>query len=510
MLKRSLYPSFLAAVGVLFALLIWEMPLFMDDLNFSIPVADGSSWLTKMESAVRVWREKYFSDVFRLPNQFTPFMLMVMPKWLKAIMMSGILLLMLEGGRRAMRLTVDSGLCYAWILVAMVALPWYDMMVSTVFFMNYILCSALTLWLLHFILNRAPQLMSRSRFASILLLAFLSGWGHEAFGSCEIFFIATLALFSIKNNKTAAKRLAFVMLAVAAGTLMIFSSPAIWGRVARENSLSISHPFWEWAIQLGPAMLCVFVFLVIAAIFAKRNKLAKVVTFATIVSFLPAIIIGIKYYNGPRTYWPLMLFAIFSSFYILSHSAGQWWRKKGVYCITASISILIVIGNLGYALYLQPRYTREMQEVINLYQAKSGNGGDVEIFADISQPEIDLSLLKTSARALNERTSLYFIMKYYGGNESLRLLPKQLENFEGIDSDAGTMVAGNVVVIKDSDYSKYMNRAATLKLHTQDGEIASRYRAELFHAKDSAQYVVLIPHATRLNPQLTIHKATIE
>lgn len=441
----------------------------------------------------------------RLPNQLIPPLLMLLPAWGRAGVMSLILVLMLEGGRRAMRLSLGSGLTYVWLAVAILMLPWYDMMMSVSLFMNYVLPSALMLWLLNFLVNKRLSALPLPGYIGVLALAFLFGWSHEGFSVPMAVFIAVAGICKLMREGRLDRRLVGVLLALCLGILIIALSPILPVRIALPNK---ERPLWELMISLGPALCFIALFVICAMRALRRDHALLAVMLATCSACMAELVIALNFNYGPRTFWPASLYAIFGTFLAIQALHKAYWEKPRPYFAALAVSMAAIVANLLAAILAQPRYTAEMQRVVKLYQNCDNPYG--EIYIDVTPPRLDFSLLKTTARVLNEHHSLLFMSWYYNYGSRISILPEKLQSFTGRDMGRDSVIVmGNSVIIRPRSVTPYRDRAARLTLITPSGEISSRYRTDTFH-KDSVEYVILTPHATTLNPSLEVLGARID
>lgn len=512
MKSKCLYVSTLVLAFVLMSWLLWIMPPICDDFRFMIQGADAMSWGERFVAACGQVREAFFTDVFRLPNQTPSFLVNVVPDWLRIPILSGSLLLMLEGGRRAMRLDTDNGLTYMWILAAMLVLPWYDYMMATSYFINYVPVSAMVLWVLYFALDDRHLGFGRRGFAALGVLAFCTGWSHEAFAIPLIGLLTVCFVGRYKTVKNIPRRDKWLWGLLAAGSSLNFISPVLWMRVQESVDSTQRRPVWEIVMQAAPELLALAVFAVICLFCLRRDRQSRVAALGTAVALVLSAMIVLNFYNGPRTIWAMVLLTLWGGFYILNRASENFWRKPAVFAVCCAAGIGGMSVNLAAAIVEQPRYTAEYERVIAAYTAPDNTTG--EVFVDVSQPRFTPALLKTSVRSLNERTPLGCISRYYSeGRPRLQLLPARLRAYRGFDCDAvegdSLVVYDNMPIVATTDPDAYLNRRRQLTLTTTGGTVESRYRASRFHALDGREYILLTPHAVVLDPTLRITGAQV-
>lgn len=508
----TIYGVALTVLAILFSILLFEVPPFMDDLNFTIGIEGADSIAERLSLCGRTMRRLYYTDAFRLHNIYATPILILLPKWIKVAILTGWLLIMIEGGRRAMSLSKKSILTYLWIAAAMLLLPWYDMMVATTFFLNYIPASALTLWTIYYVVAHHPDEMSSRKYLLILLLAFCAGWSHEAFCLPLCFFLTTYCLYLLIVNRKIPWKPAGITMAVALGIIPIVIAPSLLNRASGTTDATQAHPLWEMVMNLGPAAIASLFLLILSLIAYFKHKATKsvVIGIASLAAIIVSIAIGLRFKTTPRSFWAATLYACFGAIYILDQFRPAFWRHKGCMIAASSILMSLVYTNLIAAIIKQKKYGAEYSRVIEAYRHCDNPYG--EVYADVTPPKIDLSLWKTSARALNEAVPLDFISMHYGDGTSLHLLPESLKDFaESADTTRyreGLWPKPKYIIYRGADMEPWMERTPILTLETSEGSIESRYSVTLFHNHEGAEYLLIIPHIVTLSPDTQILNAS--
>ena len=510
-IRRSRYLYILLAITALLVGVLYFI---------AVPVADDYWFMTPRGKAVNfadtfaLIRDRLATDQMRLPNQLLPLLLNHMARWLQALLVALLTLLTLIGGVRLASRGDAPTRGYVWAALFMLCLPWYDYLLALSYMLNYVLTSCLILWTIWIFCRRLEEPMGGAASGAVIFLALLAGWSHEAF-SVPLF--GGLLLWMLMESRHASRMRFYtrgrrrsldepfavrvgMLVAIAAGILIIAFSPSIWSRASEGAGLIASMPLWEFAMQLGPSLLLLFVMLIMVAIRAIGRDISRE-TLALAAMSLAAETIALLFYSGPRTTWAAELFAITA----IAQTSPE---IKGVRSSAAAAAVCwaVVIGNLVAAIISQRQLSAETREVISRYEASPGG----TIFYDITTPKADLSLFKTTVRNLSESTPRRFIESYYG--KPLTILPERLESFKPDESlRSGTtdypLYIYNGLIVSD----KYPDRERLVLMMQESGGrwVESRYRVDPFTAGDGAKLWLLTPHLATLQATATLSDGNI-
>ena len=474
-IRRSRYLYILLAITALLVGVLYFI---------AVPVADDYWFMTPRGKAVNfadtfaLIRDRLATDQMRLPNQLLPLLLNHMARWLQALLVALLTLLTLIGGVRLASRGDAPTRGYVWAALFMLCLPWYDYLLALSYMLNYVLTSCLILWTIWIFCRRLEEPMGGAASGAVIFLALLAGWSHEAF-SVPLF--GGLLLWMLMESRHASRMRFYtrgrrrsldepfavrvgMLVAIAAGILIIAFSPSIWSRASEGAGLIASMPLWEFAMQLGPSLLLLFVMLIMVAIRAIGRDISRE-TLALAAMSLAAETIALLFYSGPRTTWAAELFAITA----IAQTSPE---IKGVRSFAAAAAVCWAVV--------------------------------------IATPKADLSLFKTTVRNLSESTPRRFIESYYG--KPLTILPERLESFKPDESlRSGTtdypLYIYNGLIVSD----KYPDRERLVLMMQESGGrwVESRYRVDPFTAGDGAELWLLTPHLATLQATATLSDGNI-
>lgn len=270
-------PNFwvLAVYFLLFGFFLTAMPKFSDDFWFMqflrpwfetqgvVNPTDGGNILKAgipRDLVLDSWRWRRACDNMRLCNMVV-IVLLLLPKWLgSSVALLSWAYSVMKGFRLAGVDWRRSALVPPALLGYCMILPWYENMGSLVFQFNYVVATALSVWLLVRVLRGAGR--GRRYGLCTVLLAFIVGWWHEGFGvPMAVGFMALMILDRTRSNRIVL--MCIVMLCV--GVAVNILSPGMTMRLARDshdvNSVRFQQLKDTWVVQwlfiIDMAMLAV-------------------------------------------------------------------------------------------------------------------------------------------------------------------------------------------------------------------------------------------------------------
>lgn len=498
------YAAVALVLSVLAGILIYVGVPVADDLWFSVRMADGAGFSERLEAAFRLMDERRMTDMLRLGNQPLPLLLMVLPRWVSAVLAAVLCLFAIEGGRRVAGVARHSVVSYLWIAGFFLLLPWYDYILSVSYMMNYLFPTAIVVWTVWWFVRINEGMRSGRVSIGVLALSMLAGWSHEGFSAPLICGMAVMIGVRYLVSRRVSGIGVCMMLTAMMGCGVIFLSPVLGAR-ASEGGLKIaSMPIWEMAMQLGPsvAILLLAVIGSVPALIrrAERPRLLMLLTMA-----VAAEVVAMVFYNGPRTTWAAVLYSLL----LLATLPEEYGRKTDPRrsakqaAIAAIACCAIVAVNLQAAIRGQHIVSEEIRTVERMYDTSA----DGEIYLDVTRPGFDASLMKTTVRTLNERVPLRFIEQYYskeGEQKPLTLLPEALRGFSPSESvkvaDGCYLYHGYAVAVVDPE-----SRGLSLTLTMADGaSTPTRYHSVRFHGADGKEYLWLRTHVQTLDPDAEV------
>lgn len=320
-----------------------------------------------------------------------------------------------------------------------------------------------------------------------------------------------------------------MLLITALGIGVIFLSPMFQTRAGATEWKLGTLPLWEAAIQIGPSLTLLLV-TVAASIPALCKKFLRPRLLMLLTMAIAAETVAVAFYSGPRTAWASILYSMIT----LASLPGEYGCRRSYPALTLTAAGIVLAGigaSLVAAITAQKRLTAEMKEVIAMYRQSA----DGQVFYDITRPSLDLTLMKTTVRALNENIPLHFISIYESQPsdtlKELRILPTALRDFRAYD-DASAGVSPTVcpmvdpmvdpmvcpivykgyVIITDSCRFPGQSPACADKFPKEiilNGEIHTRYTPIIFTAADGRKACWLKTHAQTLDPGLSVTSASL-
>ncbi|MDE6632205.1 MAG: hypothetical protein K2K23_04325, partial [Muribaculaceae bacterium] len=215
-----------------------------------------------------------------------------------------------------------------------------------------------------------------------------------------------------------------------------------------------------------------------------------------------------KYYTGPRTGAPVMLYSALGCGYILSstpearlpHVAFQWI----VGIITGGFSMIHLI----FADIRQRECSKEHAEVTTLYQESA----DGTFYYDLTYPKADITLFKTSIRQFHEKVPKEFMRMYYSPNNNMVILPTSMKGFSPERSKNSEMTPGAmlyngwIVIPEDFDVDSFQR----IGIITENGEnVPSRFRTDRFFCPGYGYFLLITPHIKVLDQTVEIKDVVI-
>ena len=490
--------------GLLTALLRPLTPPGADDLLFMIPAKGhepGFGLIKKMiEELPWVWE----TQSGRLGNFVSMPFLYLMPKWIFGLITGLILSILILISCRLAK--TRSGSIASWMLYAtfIFAYPWYDYLTLVTYAINYIWAAAAVAAAMLFFLN----VRNASGAACICgcLLSFIAGWMHEGFGAP---FTAGLTLCIILKfiHHNLDRREIAAWICAGIGTCMTFMSPVFWLRSQRETNFLLKFTYKEFFMQLGPALIFVIALIILTVMLILKHRQRKPMRYSIrAILFIGCAIasttVFLKYYTGPRTGAPVILYSAIGCGYLVRSLSGRIYNRSlqwGIGVIIASFSII----HLVYADASQVKCLQEYKQVTQLYQ----DSPDGTFYYDLSYPKADLSLFKTSVRQFHEKTPKAFMRQYFSPEKDMVILPSEMKGFSPQKSRA-SQSAGNAMIYNGwivLPGNADINSSSRLHIFTATGEnLPSRFRIDRFNVAGYGEFILVTPHIKVLDPSIEI------
>ena len=495
--------------SILFAILISLTPPGADDLLFMIPMKGHAPelalWQMMTERIPWIWQ----TQSGRLGNFLSLPFLYLAPKWIFGIA-SGFMVYILitiscriSGARFG---SIVSWLLYAAIVLAF---PWYDYLTLVTYAINYLWAAAAAVGAIYCFINIKKYYGIRLGLACVLM--FIAGWMHEGFGAP---LSAAMTICILLHHKNCSQKQIVAWISACAGTCMTILSPVFWHRSEHTANYLLKFTFKEAFMQLGPASILIiaFIILLIWAI-SRRQRLQKIFGSEHLEIFFiaaaAAAAVFLKYYTGPRTGAPAMLYSALGCAYILSAIPEERNPRIILQWIAGIIAGGFCMIHLVFADTRQLECRKEYAEVTTLYQ----DSPDGTFYYDLAYPKADMTLFKTSVRQFHERVPKEFMRMYFSPNNNMVILPTSMKGFSPECSKnsgltPGAMIYnGWIVVPEDFDVDSFQR----IGVITGNGEkIPSRFRTDRFFCPDYGYFVLITPHIKVLDQTIEITDVIID
>ncbi len=505
-LWRGIYWTVAVALSLLMGMLYLSAYPMADDLWFSIPGYETASLSERVALSAEVLGRTVITDMFRFGNLLAPLTIMMLPRVLTALIYGVLCLLSIEGIRRVLQAGFDKWVTYGGIFLFFIALPWYDYLLATSYMLNYLLSSVLIVWAIDIFL-RERRGVSEGQYAAGCVVAFFAGWCHEGFALPVACGMCVAILVMWWNSRRFPLKSLGLLLCLACGVSVIFAGATFKTRSVGMFEAVVRMPGWEFAIQLGPslAILVVALLLSIPALIRNFNRPRLLLLLTSAVA---AECVATAFYSGPRTGWPCVLYSMTALLSLPSeYDRLNRLNPRGVAFI-AFIVLISVGSHLLYSIHRQIHLTEEYNSVMQEY-ATSISG---EVYYDVTTPSVDLSLLKTSVRVLNDSHSLHFISLYEMGKDErvgeLRILPSRLRGFlpeeaKRVSAEHGGCIYRNMAIANFMD--SVAQEGGLIEVTTSEGgKVVSRYRPIVFHDAAGRRYYWLMLHLQTVSPETII------
>lgn len=394
------------AIGVCTAISFWNYVPLGDDLGYNNVRAEMEAG----KPLWRLWGAHWLHVNGRLPNYIFPWV-MQWQGWGLALFM-GILTTALFGLTLLVAGLRKHGFTAAILLVGalLFTLPWWDSFMLVAVRLNYIWGTVFALATLTFILRgaRGPMI------GIAALVAFLAGCGHESIGvSLLAGIIAWLAVSGAWRNGGIWVRIITVALAV--GTCMPLSSPALWARGAANTV-----PDAPWPILLGVSCywgIILWIWIGVAALtqmLTLRRALNSPWIIFPVSCLMGIAIVGVGGIIGRSGFFcQIMGLAGLFSYGALA----SWKIPRIVGAIVGTIVSAVIIWHLALVTRLQVRCNEEMRTAIAAYLHRPGFPVMMDYTRFDRLPAFTLGKVRTIPE-LSETYLRHTVTRFVGDNVS--------------------------------------------------------------------------------------------
>lgn len=360
------------------------MPKYTDDWWFLSSLGDwlhqhGCDWLTEgvnvfstglpMEEIRSLWQFHYCYDNARIGNVIVMFFLFL-PKWigsgialcclLYAIMSSFSLLGINWRGSALVPLSLA-----LWYFI----MPWQNHMGSLVYQFNYVLPSALSLWVLNMKYTRGKNLGP----AWLLFTGgvLLGAW-NEAF---SLPLLCGLAASMVFDRKERNQRNLVLLIALCIGIAWLFAAPGFSVRSGTLDHSWVSDMgallkrFAKILVTLHPGVV-LFTLLELAGLYRCRSKkyLPDGISILINVSIWASVFLAVFSTASPRAAWWADMMSVVGFIYCLSKFRPIYWRSYNKSNIKVSaICLIVTIFSLGLTDIFVIKTARECRRAVSAF-----------------------------------------------------------------------------------------------------------------------------------------------
>lgn len=389
------------------------------------------------EEIKATWSYHYNFDNARLGNILVPFFLLL-PKWIGSGLCVAAWLFAMTGSFRLAKVNIrQSPLVPLAVFLWCFFMPWRNGMGCVVFQFNYLIPSAIGVYMIRLVLNGKYRLTTG---IMIFILSFLTGWWHEGFALPIFVGIAVLLIFYKNARKSKA---ICAVIGLLAGMCILFTAPGMSLRCTTSISLSISDILG--AIPYTLAMSSVYWFFVILIVINLFRRCGKdifkdpIILFVLSSGLVPVALMMITYTESRVAWWSQFISVIGIMRLLEECNGGLWARYDKKITVLTFLGMSCVVIHLTSVDY----YANRMRAALGHAIVKYKNNKDKAVFEDVlayrDMPIINFKTPDVLFYSLNMQFLDSFLNPDHSSG-SFVMIPEQLEY---VDSDTGRILAGN-------------------------------------------------------------------
>ncbi len=287
-------------------------------------------------------------------NLFPPLLVDILHGLMITVLM--LMVAIAAGGKMALR---SLGLIGFSALAVWVLLPWYDNMLASVYLLNYVWASVVSLIFIR--LFASDDLLPKRWKPLQWMVALIVGMSHEGFALP----IIVGAIFELYANKQDRRRRLMLTTLVILGAAAMFFTPGMLMRLQTQMPTHTEGDLSALIIVSWIQMLSVYVLLVVTILAIwKRGRKFVVKLYRDNLMYIGIMIAGyvIAIVSGQvrRGLWFVELVSIILALKILVE-AFVWWRRTNV--VIGGIAGLLTIFSIASVAKWQLRFSEEIREV---------------------------------------------------------------------------------------------------------------------------------------------------
>lgn len=407
----------------------------------------GMPWTEIIET----WKYRTSYDNARLGNLLVMFFLLL-PKWVGSGLAFLSWLYVMYG---SIRLTgIDwrkSPLIPVALFLWTFFIPWRNGMSTLVYQFNYVLPSALGVFLLVRLFRKPKLKRGKLKLCGLFAVAFLTGWWHEGF---SVPILAGLAAVMVLFGKCRTKSFYCVCLGLLAGLSVMMFAPSMHTRihivVSGKELISISR-LYEFCVNI---LYVVFVCLTVFSFRKLKSGIMRgkntLLIFMLVSGFIP-ILIMIRTYSESRVSWWSHCMSVVGIIMLLRYCYDRIWMSYKLKSMAvASVCIVLFILHLGYNSYYVMLNRKDLLGAEAAYTVNPGEAyfGNVKTCSFL--PLIMLNMPDAFAYTT---TPLIINMYLKDGEKPFCMIPKELEY---VTEETGRILSGGSGQVKEYKGRLYM------------------------------------------------------
>ena len=430
-----------------------------DDLQYMRMPGEGTQFwysegqmITTFAKACEAVPHHFFVGSSRLPNIIQVFFNVFPPLLvdiLHGVMIATLVLMTVVsiGGRVALR---SLGLVGISAFAVWVMLPWYDHMLASVFLLNYVWVSVVSL-LFIYLFYSDRVLGSRLKFLQ-WIVALIVGLSHEGF-SFPIVGGAVLVLLIDKRDR---RRRLLLTLLVAIGAIALFLTPGMLSRLGTQVTPKTAETMWRVVSESLLQILPVYMFLLVVVVAAIKRGWRFALDFCRdnvlyIAVMGACYVIAIASGQLKRALWFVDLVGIIMTLKMLV-GAFEWWRRPNV--AMGAIAGLLTILSIGGTAVWQSKFTKEIKEVCH----QVATSGRAVAYIDLINPGDAPWWTFNVAQSITSRSgnSAYNRHLGFANNNNILILPSR---YKDVPVSQWDKIAGNAEAM--GQYPYYVTAQST-------------------------------------------------
>lgn len=438
-----------------FGVFLIGMPKYIDDCSFMWPMGD---WLA--ENGVKyptdgvnpfvtgfpwdvmrdIWNNLYMADNARFSNLFAVIFLLF-PKWIGSSICFVAWIYVMIGSLKLCNINIRSSVLTP-VALAMwyILMPWQNHMGSLVFQFNYLIPSAISV----FILRRCFMRGGGSRASCIMFFAglMLGAW-NEAFSVPFMVGIVATALFHIllRNRNTYA-----LVAGLTIGLLWLFTAPAFSARCTHQmyglHSVDVMVLIKRFAIILKMHFSIIVLILTESWVILRKGWRAgtsPMLLFVNVSAFC-SLAISFVSTGTPRSGWWCDMISITGVLYVLQENYGSYWSRyrKSNLPVALLLTAFAVFSLLITDIYTV-RTATACRRIIEAFHKKPGENVYDDWISGLGDPHMALSNFDAYPGGYLYLVPSYHISRTEMTPDRISIVPERLRS---IGQDEGNLIPG--------------------------------------------------------------------